>query len=48
MSDHNIDSILQEDRLFNPPAAFVKKARINSKTQLQALWDQAESDYEGF
>jgi len=48
MSDHNIDSILHEDRLFNPPAAFVNKARINSQDQLQALWDQAASDYEGF
>ena len=48
MSDNNIDSILQEHRLFNPPEAFVKKAGINSSTQLQALWDHAEADYEGF
>ena len=48
MSGHNIDSILHEDRLFNPPADFVSKAGINSHDQLQALLDQAESDYEGF
>jgi len=48
MSDNNIDSILQENRLFTPPEAFVNTAAINSPAQLQALWDQAEADYEGF
>ena len=44
----NIESILIEDRLFQPPADFVKGATIHSKQQLEQLRQQAEQDYEGF
>ena len=48
MSIENIDSILQEDRLFQPSAEFTQAASINSLTALQDLHKQAEEDYEGF
>jgi len=48
MSIENIDSTLQEDRLFQPSAEFTQAASINSLTALQDLHKQAEEDYEGF
>ena len=48
MSIENIDSILQEERLFQPLAEFVKDASINSLVDLEALHKQAEDDYESF
>ncbi|MDH5377932.1 MAG: AMP-binding protein, partial [Gammaproteobacteria bacterium] len=44
----NIDSILQENRQFPPSAEFAENARIGSPEQLEALYRQAEEDYEGF
>ena len=44
----NIESILIEDRLFQPPREFTQAARINSQAQLDKLRAQAEQDYEGF
>ena len=43
----NIDSVLQENRLFPPPADFASHASID-ETKLQALYQQAEDDHEGF
>jgi len=47
MTDNNIDSVLIEDRLFEPPSEFVAKARIQ-KADFDALHKQAEEDYTGF
>jgi len=47
MSD-NIDSILREERLFPPASSFQKQARISSNNQLNAMYQAAEEDYEGF
>ena len=43
----NIESILQENRLFPPADSFVSSAALN-KDQLQALFDEAQKDHEGF
>jgi acetyl-CoA synthetase len=47
MADSNIQSVLQEDRTFTPPAPFASRARL-SPAQLQALHEQAERDPNGF
>ena len=44
----NIESILQEDRLFQPSEEFSSKARIQSRADLDALRKKAEEDHEGF
>ncbi|MFZ5593211.1 MAG: acetate--CoA ligase [Pseudomonadota bacterium] len=44
----NIESILHEDRLFDPPAAFAAQARIGNREQLDALRRHAAEDHEGF
>ena len=43
----NIESVLHEDRLFQPPEAFASDARITPE-RLNELHQQANSDYEGF
>ncbi len=43
-----IESVLQEDRLFPPSAAFVKQANISGMAAYQAMCDEAERDFEGF
>jgi len=43
----NIESILHEQRLFEPPESFAARARLKA-ADLQALHDEAASDYEGF
>jgi acetyl-CoA synthetase len=48
MSTENIDSILQEERLFPPPDSFAAKARVHSLEDLQALHRRAEEDHAGF
>ncbi len=48
MNTNNIDSILQEHRLFVPPQAFAAAARIKSRTELAALQHQADQDHEAF
>ena len=48
MSQPTIESILNEKRLFAPPADFVQKARINSPEAYQALYDKAKADPAGF
>ena len=47
MSVENIDSVLQEERLFEPSASFVRTANINADS-LAKLRQEAEEDYEGF
>ncbi|RMG56879.1 MAG: acetyl-coenzyme A synthetase, partial [Gammaproteobacteria bacterium] len=44
---HEIDSVLHENRLFEPPAEFVAKARITPE-RLAELRARAEADHEGF
>ncbi len=43
-----IESILQEHRVFPPPADFVKQANVSGMAAYQALCAEAERDYEGF
>ena len=47
MSDIEINSILTETRLFEPPANFTANARLKT-AELESLHKQADSDYEGF
>ncbi|MFZ9739761.1 MAG: acetate--CoA ligase [Prochlorotrichaceae cyanobacterium] len=48
MSQPTIESILKEQRLFAPPPAFAKEARISSMDQYKALYDRAQADPQGF
>lgn len=48
MSNDRIDSILQEERQFPPPSAFVQFARIRSASELAALRERAAADHTGF
>lgn len=44
MSQSSIESILQENRLFQPPAEFAQAAHIKSLEQYQHLYDKAKAD----
>jgi len=44
----NIDSVLNEDRIFQPPASFSEKAHISSWDLLQSLRKEASADPEAF
>jgi acetyl-CoA synthetase len=44
----NIESVLQETRLFPPSEAMVKQANISGMAAYQALCAEAERDFEGF
>jgi acetyl-CoA synthetase len=46
MSD--IESVLNETRVFPPPAEFVRRANVSGMAAYQALCAEAEKDYEGF
>jgi acetyl-CoA synthetase len=48
MTNENIDSILQEERLFPPPAAFIARAGLKSAHELEALHRRAAQDHVGF
>ena len=48
MSETNIESILQEDRTFTPPAEFSEQAHIKSLEQYKELYEKAKNDPEGF
>ncbi len=48
MSESTIESILQEKRLFNPPAEFSQNAHIKSLEEYQQLYDRALADPEKF
>jgi len=43
-----IESVLQESRLFPPPADFIRDANVSGMPAYQALCDEASRDYEGF
>ncbi len=43
-----IESVLHEDRVFNPPAEVAKNARIGSLEQYHQMVAAAEDDYEGY
>ena len=44
----NIESVLHENRLFQPPEALVKHAAISGMDAYNAMCAEAASDYEGF
>jgi acetyl-CoA synthetase len=44
----SITSVLQETRVFPPPAQFAKAAHVGSLDEYQALWRRAKDDPEGF
>ena len=46
MSD--IETLKQENRIFNPPAEFVKNANISGMDNYKAMCEAASRDYEGF
>ena len=48
MSSSQIESVLHEDRVFNPPAEFAAKARIPDMQAYNALCAQADQDYAGY
>jgi acetyl-CoA synthetase len=48
MSSGQIESVMQESRVFEPPADFAKKARIGSMAAYNALCQEAERDDAGF
>jgi acetyl-CoA synthetase len=43
-SGGQIDTVMQEKRLFPPPQEFAAKARIKSLDEYQNLWDEAAAD----
>ena len=43
-----IESVLQETRVFDPPAALVKQANIPGMDAYRAMCQEAERDFEGF
>mgnify|MGYP000261115376 CR=1 FL=1 len=43
-----IQSLMQEHRIFTPPAEFQKNATISGMEAYHALCAEAEKDYEGF
>ena len=48
MADSTIESVLQEQRVFEPPADFSKAARIPSMEAYQKLYDEAATDPAAF
>lgn len=48
MSETNIESILQEKRLFSPSSEFSQNAHIKSLEDYQQLYDRAKSDPQAF
>jgi acetyl-CoA synthetase len=48
MSDATIESILHENRTFDPPAAFSEQARIKSLAEYEQLYARAQADPEAF
>lgn len=48
MSQSTIESVLQEKRLFQPPAEFSQNAHIKSAEEYQQLYDRAKADPQKF
>jgi acetyl-CoA synthetase len=42
--ERHIEGLLSEDRVFEPPAAFVERALVSDRS----IYDRAEADFEGF
>ena len=47
-SSGQIDTVMQEERLFPPSPAFAQSAHIGSLEQYEALWNEAGTDSEAF
>ena len=47
MAQKDIQSVLQEDRVFPPSKAFVERATLKA-AELQRMYDKAAGDYVGF
>ncbi len=47
-SRRQIDNVMQERRVFDPPSEFAAKARIKNLDEYQALWDKAAADPPAF
>ncbi|MDE0939191.1 MAG: AMP-binding protein, partial [Pirellulales bacterium] len=47
-SSGQIDTVMQEERLFPPSPAFAQSAHIGSLEQYEALWNEASADSEAF
>ena len=43
-----LDTVMQESRMFPPPADFSAQARIKSMAEYEALWKEADADIEAF
>src|SRR5262245_11791474 len=48
MSQSSIDSILKEDRVFNPSEEFRQQAHVKSLTDYERIYKEAETDPEKF
>ncbi len=48
MSEKQIESLLQENRLFEPPAELASRAHIKSRKQYDEICERARRDREGF
>jgi acetyl-CoA synthetase len=44
----NIQSVMHENRVFNPPEAFVKQANVSGMAAYKAMCAEAEKDYAGY
>ena len=44
----NIESVMQETRVFPPSAQFVKQANVSGMDAYNALCSEAEKDFTGF
>jgi len=47
-ANSQIESVLHEERVFQPPNAFAEKAHVKSMAELEALRTEARADPEGF
>ncbi len=47
-STGQLDTVMQESRIFPPPAEFSARARIKSMDEYQRLWDEAAADPAAF
>ena len=48
MADPQIESVLQEGRVFPPPEALAETAQLGSLQAYQALWDEVNADPDAF
>ena len=47
-SHSQIDTVMREDRLFQPSEEFASRARIGSLAQYEQIWNEAKQDPEAF